>query len=206
MHALHPVPETRALQPITTGYRSCCNSQLFEGDRWGTNKWYQWKACDAHASPIATSAKTAPYHLIGDYVDPTNKYPTQSAQEAVLLLKKENMENKINRRFLGSLVHYYLFIWFCIFNYFWGFVYSRENEVCSPKVRNFFHPKDQTKIYLLPGSRKRLFSRSHPEKCQRPVPSFFWIYKLNTSLVQIPAIEEYFASRVSKKIIFEVTL
>jgi hypothetical protein len=90
--------------------------------------------------------------------------------------------------------------------YFLDVAYSRENEVCSPKVRNFFHPKDQTKIYLLPGPRKRLFSRSHPEKCQRHEPYFFWIYKLNTSLVQIPAIAEYFASRASKKIIFEVTL
>jgi hypothetical protein len=39
---------------------------------------------------------------------------------------------------------------FCIFNldYFLDAAYSLENEVCSPKVRNFFHPKDQTKNIL----------------------------------------------------------
>ncbi len=133
---------------------------------------------------------------------------TTNASLRIILVKMHALKKKklfliFDPTFFSYICLLTFFSRFCIFI---GFVYSRENEVCSPKVRNFFHPKDQTKIYLLPGPRKRLFSRSHPEKYQRPIPSFLWIYKLNTSLVQIPAIPKYFASRVSKKIIFEVTL
>jgi hypothetical protein len=135
---------------------------------------------------VCTLSSLPPSHSLHHFQK--KKHPIQGNKTAVYLALALSINNK-QRLFIHK-----------------DTAYSRENEVCSPKVRNFFHPKYQTNIYLLPGPRKRLFSRSHLEKCQRPVPLFFWIYKLNTSLVQIPTIEEYFASWTSKKIIFEVTL
>ncbi len=46
-----------------------------------------------------------------------------------------------------------------------GFVYSLENEVLSPKVRNFFHPKDQgpKENNCFPGLEKDNFRGHTPE-------------------------------------------
>ncbi len=86
---------------------------------------------------------------------------------------------------------------------------SLENEVLSPKVRNFFHPKDQgpKENNCFPGLEKDNF-RGHTLESVSDLNHIFWIYKLNTSLVQIPAIaeENILLNQSSKKIIFEVTL
>ncbi len=75
-----------------------------------------------------------------------------------------------------------------------------------PRSVTSFIPRTKRKYIYFPGLEKDYFPGHTPKSVNDPYLLSSWIFKLNTSLVQIPVIPEYFVSRVSKKIIFEVTL